>query len=107
MYRSYKETAAGMFKHFTNTVERCNNGYVWDWDETKLVGKYFGAVLGEEEYINQMGNIKTSLKVQKLKSIEDIRSGNYEIPAIKRVEGGAVDSQPSFASAADLDDAPF
>ena len=38
MFRSYKEKALGMFKHFTNCVENSNAGYTWAWDEKSLVG---------------------------------------------------------------------
>ena len=55
--RSYKESAAGMFKHFINCVEESNAGYKWAWDEKSLVHKYVGVVLGEEEYQKRDGSV--------------------------------------------------
>ena len=47
--RSYKTNALPFFKGFITAVEKTNNGYHWDWDEQKLVGKKVMAVFGEEE----------------------------------------------------------
>lgn len=81
--RSYKEKALGMFKHFTNCIEESNPGFRWDWHEQKLVGLRFGAVLQEEEYMKQDGSIGSALKVVQIKSVADIKSGNYKVPAKK------------------------
>jgi len=78
LVRSYKEKALGMFKHFTNCVEESNEGYTWDWDEQKLVGKKIGLVLGEEEYTGNDGAIKTRLYVKDVKNVDDIRKGDFK-----------------------------
>lgn len=83
--RSYKEKALGMLKHFTNCIEQSNAGYEWDWNENGLIGKVVGLVLGEEEYKNNAGEIKTKLVVKDIKTIEDIRNGNFKIPAPKKL----------------------
>lgn len=83
--RSYKEKALGMFKHFTSCVEESNSGYVWDWNETGLIGNKIGLVLGEEEYKNQTGETKIKLVVKDVKLVEDIKKGNFKIPAIKKI----------------------
>lgn len=105
--RSYKEKALGMFKHFTNTVMECNPGYTWDWNETGLIGKIIGLVLGEEEYINSSGEVKTKLAVKEIKTIEDIKNGNFKIPTLKKVETkSATDSAPpaNFEGYTSVDD---
>ena len=84
--RSYKEKALGMMKHFTNCIEQSNTGYVWDWNEKGLVGKFVGLVLGEEEYKNSAGEIKTKLTVNQVKTVEDIKNGNFKVPAPKKLE---------------------
>lgn len=84
--RSYKEKALGMFKHFTNCIEKSNNNYDWDWNEKGLIGKVVGLVLGEEEYENSMGEIKTKLSVKDIKTVEDIKNGNFKIPTTKKIE---------------------
>ena len=83
--RSYKEKAQGMFKHFTNCIEQSNAGYEWDWNEKGLIGKVVGLVLGEEEYKNNAGEIKTKLVVSHVKTVEDIKNGNFKIPAPKKL----------------------
>ena len=35
------------FAGWTSSFEKSNNGYVWDWDETKWVDKLVGIVFGE------------------------------------------------------------
>ena len=84
--RSYKQTALGMFKHFTNCVENSNIGYKWDWNENGLVGKFIGLVLGEEEYIKNDGSVGTRLYVKYIKTIEEIQNGDFKIPELKKVE---------------------
>lgn len=84
-FRSYKEKAQGMFKHFTNCIEESNPNYDWDWNESGLVGKLVGLVLGEEEYLNSNGKVKTKLSVKEIKTVDDIKKGNFKIPAVKKV----------------------
>ena len=83
--RSYKEKALGMLKHFTNCIEQSNAGYEWDWNEKGLVGKFVGLVLGEEEYENSNHEIKTKLVVKDIKTVEDVRNGNFKIHAPKKL----------------------
>ena len=83
--RSYKEKALGMLKHFTNCIEQSNAGYEWDWNEKGLIGKVVGLVLGEEEYKNNAGEIKSKLVVSQIKTVEDIKNGNFKVPAPKKL----------------------
>lgn len=89
-YRSYKEKALPMFKRMCSAVSKSNNGFVFDGDtnadESTLVGKLVGLVLGEEEYIGNDGNKKTRLYVAKECSVDDIANGNFKVPAIKKLE---------------------
>ena len=107
--RSYKEKAIGMLKHFTNCIEQSNAGYEWDWNEKGLIGKIVGLILGEEEYKNANGEIKTKLVVKNIATVEDIKNGNYRVPAPKKL---AVENSTTnfagFAPVEDLsDDLPF
>lgn len=85
LIRSYKEKAQGMFKHFTNCIEASNAGYEWDWNEKGLIGKFVGLVLGEEEYENKSGEIKTKLIVSQVKTVEEIKNGDFKVPAPKKL----------------------
>ena len=97
MFRSYKEKALGMFKHFTNCIEESNAGYVWTWDEKTLMGKVVGLVLAEEEYENNNGEIKTRLYVAQVKTVEEIKTGNFKVPELKKIKRtSAPNSAPAF-----------
>lgn len=84
--RSYKESALGMFKHFTNCVEESNLGYKWDFDETTLKGKLVGLVLGEEEYIANDGETKTRIYVKDIKTVEQIMNNDFVVPPLKKLK---------------------
>lgn len=108
-YRSYKESAHGMFKGFINAVEESNDGFKWQWDEKTLEGKQIGVVLGEEEYIKNDGSIGTRLKVRSTKSVQDIKDKRFRIPKLKKVEGegsGTAAAIPTGSVIRD-DDMPF
>lgn len=94
--RSYKETAAGMFKHFVNCVEESNPGYKWSWDEKSLVHKYVGVVLGEEEYQKKDGSVGTKLVVKDIKTCDQILKGDFKVPPIKKLARNT--SAPSYDS---------
>ena len=83
--RSYKEKAQGMFKHFTNCMEASNIGYEWDWNEKGLIGKIVGLVLGEEEYKNNAGEIRTKLVVNQIKTVDEIKNGDFKVPVLKKL----------------------
>ncbi len=107
--RSYKESALGMFKHFTNCVEESNTGYKWDWNEKGLEHKYLGVVLGEEEYRKNNGEIGVKLVVKDIKTTEQILKGEFKVPAIKKLAETATTpaSAPNFVEIGSMDDLPF
>lgn len=88
LYKSYKDSALGFFKHFTNCIEASNKPFIWNDDETKLRGKQIGLVLSEEEYENREGAVKTRLYVSAIKTVEDIRKGLYKIADKKLLNSG-------------------
>jgi hypothetical protein len=74
-----------MFKHFTNCIEESNAGYMWAWDEKSLQGKYIGLVIGYEEYINGSGETKERLYVKDVKTVEQIKQGDFKVPELKKL----------------------
>ena len=87
-YRSYKDSANRFFKAFITAIEKSNakSNYRWNWDEKSLIGKYFVAVFGEEEYEDQYGEVKVSVKVQDIRSIPALRENAIEIPPLKKLK---------------------
>lgn len=92
-YRSYKESSQPMFKGFITSIEKSNPDFKWDWDESKLKNKKVGLVIGEEEYLNQKGQVRITNKVRSVHSVDTIKEGNFEIPEIVKLENTKVLSQ--------------
>ena len=68
-------------------LKKSNAGYRWDWNEKSLVGKFFVAVFGEEEYLDEEENeVKISVKVQEVRSAEAWKNGDIKIPALKKLK---------------------
>ena len=113
-FRSYKERALPFFKKFVKSVERSNEGYTWDGDENKLVGKLIGMVLQHEEYEgnDNDGKIKTKVTVNSFDSIAKIRNGEFKIPEKKILEKSnrnneVVDNSASGFQPLNENDMPF
>ena len=111
--RSYKDKALPFFKAFITAVEKSNKGYKWDNDESKLKRKLVGLVLAEEEYLSKDGEKKTRLYVAKITNVDNIRKGEFEVPALKKLAGSSESSSPidnlaGFEDASSNDDdVPF
>ena len=75
------------FKRFITSVEKSNEGYVWNWDEKSLKGKAFGGIFGREEFITKEGDRKFAVKCRFPRSIDSIRSGDYKVPEDKLLKG--------------------
>lgn len=83
--RSYKDSAASMFKGFINSIEKSNKGYQWNFDEKTLVNKVVGLIIADEQYQNQKGQVRVRNYVAAVRSVETIEKGEYEIPALKEL----------------------
>jgi hypothetical protein len=83
---SYKEKALRFFKGFKTAVEESNPKYVFKNDPQSLVGKFIGVVLGEEEYIDKKGAIRTWCYVAEKRSGRAIREGDYSIPPLVKLD---------------------
>lgn len=88
-YRSYTEKALPMFKRMCSAVTKSNKGFIFDGnkycDESTLVGKLVGMILGEEEYVGNDGAIKSRLYVVREIDVADIKAGKFKVPKIKKI----------------------
>ena len=90
--RSYKEKALPMLKGFTAAVEKSNKGYSWDFDEKTLKNKVVGLVLGEEEFVNSSGKLRTRTYVSAVRSVDTIKKGEFTVPELKKLDATKVSS---------------
>ena len=122
--KSYKDKALPFFKAFIKAVQESNAdttglviGDFEDVDETKLVGKLVGVVVGEREYDGNDGTRKRGLDWYNANFVngDDIFNGNYEVPEL-RITGskatvtesaGVVDMSSSFIGPVSDEDVPF
>ena len=78
-----------MFKRMCSAVTKSNKGFIFDGnehcDETTLIGKKVGMILGEEEYIGNDGSTKTKLYVAREIAIDDLKAGKFKIPELKKL----------------------
>ena len=106
LFRSYKPAALGMLKHFLISLEKSNRGWTMDrWNSLPdaqqapaLNGLIFGAVIGEEEYINKDGKVKVRQYIADTLPTADIRAGKFEVPALKKLKGSDSSSAPAPAA---------
>lgn len=76
------------FKTFTNALEDSNNGYHFDWDETKFKGKLIGLVFNYREY-EFNGQRGWTPNAAKAVSIADVREGKCKIPEDRPLRNAA------------------
>lgn len=105
MYWSYKASAQKFYASKITAVEKSNDGYKYKlFEEQKLVGKYFVANFGEEEYLD--GNeLKVSLKVQEVRSAIAYKEGKIKTPKRKTL---SIENKPAVhVQPVDNSDLPF
>jgi len=112
LYRSYKQNALPYFKRFIVAVEKSNSGYKFDFNEQSLIGKYFVANYGVEEYDNGSQIVET-VKPVEVRSVTSLKEDKIKIPKPKRLsdEVHAKYSQPAATvnntATIEDDDLPF
>ena len=88
-YRSYSEKALPMFKRMCSAVTKSNKNFIFDGnqhcDESTLIGKKVGMILGEEEYTGNDGSTKTRIYVAREISIDDLKAGKFKVPELKKL----------------------
>lgn len=74
------------FASWTDSIEKSNKGYSWDWDETKWKGKLVGIVFGETG-TNIDGKDITYTEARFAVAAEVVRSGKAPAAKFKAREG--------------------
>lgn len=92
------------FKTFTTSLEKSNDGYKFDWDETKFSGKIIGGLFNYREFETSSGTVGEAPNLAQVRSADTIRKGDYKIPKDKKLPGfspiqTAASSADSFAQA--------
>lgn len=104
------DKVAGYLKGLMTTLEASNKGFNWEdcgWDETKLKGLIFGGLFGREEYEKMDGSRGMTTKLRFIRSVEKIRSGNFEVPQDKLLPKKADPFGADTFTKVDDDDLPF
>lgn len=96
------------FKTNIATIEDCNPGFHWDWDESKLKGKKVGMIFQDKEW-SFKGKTGFTAQPYGLCDIEDVRNGKCKIPDPKLLGGGSAGTSAGngFTEVEDLEDLPF
>lgn len=82
--KSYKDKALPFFKAFVTAVQNSNPGYQFREDRyQELRGKFFGVVIGEEEYLSKSGEVRVRPYVHEVRSLDAIKNGDFKVPGLK------------------------
>ena len=89
------------FKTVIEAIEDSNNGYHFDWDEQKFKGKIVGGLFNEREYEDSNRNIRRTVNLAKICSVDKIRSGKFTLPGDKLIQSSAKKSMDGFMTLPD------
>ena len=91
---------------FVTSIEESNSGFKFPWDKTSLLkGKKVGCVFGQEEYMNDKGEIKKSTKPFYFCSVE--RAKTAAVPKLKEYKAARTPANPTAWNDITADDIPF
>ena len=92
-----EENQVKMLKAFITAYENSNNcKFDWNKDWDQLKGKKIGIVFGQEEYINQNGDLKLNNKLRDFRSIDKV--DNIKIPKVKKLDNTYVEYEEYIKS---------
>lgn len=92
------------FAKWTSSLEESNEGYVWDWDETKWKGKLIGILYGEVGKRIEDKDV-TYNEVRFPASVEYVRSGKAKTPKFYAYKGYN-EQAPASTNSADFMNIP-
>lgn len=87
-------TSTRFFKGLIEDIERSNEGFRFDFNEAKLVGKLIGVMLDGEEYKSQNGFKGVKLKAGRTFTVREVRAGVKLEPKVRTLDGAEVHSTP-------------
>ena len=92
------------FKTFTTSLEKSNEGYKFDWDESKFTGKLIGGLFNYREFETSSGTVGESPNLAQVRSADAVRNGDFKLPKDKKLAGftpapTSSDNVDSFATA--------
>lgn len=85
--QSVGRNSAKYFNQMIKTIEESNDDFVCkfnageEWDERELENLLVGVVMQEKEFINSRDKRRIVLVPCELKTVDEIRRGEFEIPA--------------------------
>lgn len=89
------QRAMEISKGVLSTVTACNPAFDADaafvgdnFDAFR--GKLVGVVLGDEEYEDKAGDVKTSPKYRRVATLDQVRAGGIKVPDVKLMDGSYV-----------------
>lgn len=102
-------TNMGAFKGNVEAIEESNPGFdfmaAFEADKwALLIGKRLGIVVGGREWKGDDGEIRIALELPSIRSVEKIKSGDYKVPPLKKLQqADPVRSADPYSA----DDIPF
>lgn len=105
----YFENNRRSFNNFIFALEDSNRGYHFDWDESKFKGKMLGVLFRNREW-EWDGKTGWTTECAGSCSVDDIRNGDFKIPADKPLNNGATQAASTSADVLvedEDDDLPF
>ena len=105
----YFATEKRSFNNFIFALEESNTGFRFDWEETHLKGKLFGALVRNKEFLSDKGEKVTTTECGGCTDIQSIRDGSFTPLKDKLLKESAANTQTT--STVDIfdedDDLPF
>ena len=91
---------------FVTSVEASNPGFTFPWDNVDMLrDKRVGGVFGQEEYMNDKGEIKKATKLFWFRSVDKVKDA--PVPKLKEYKAAKSPATPAKWGDISADDIPF
>lgn len=100
------------FKTFTEALEASNDGYHFDWDESKFKGLMIGGLFNLREWRTNEGQRGKSTNLAQVCSVDKIRNGRFKLPKDQLLSDDSAETSTSGTASGGFtvvhdDDLPF